>query len=185
MTDVQLSPALVVWGDFGCPWSALISLRVDGMRARGAVEVDWRAVQFRPDLPPEGAPPDEALTAAFDDVLRAASPAERPWLRLPSRRPNTAEPNLRLAGMDPWAQPAARSRLFEASGTTTWTSARLRCWSSSNCPACHRLDAAEPVAGRWQAEWEELGGPSPALRNGDGELCRGGPACLDLLEKLR
>jgi hypothetical protein len=185
MTDVQLSPALVVWGDFGCPWSALIGLRVDGMRARGAVEVDWRAVQFRPDLPPEGAPPDEALTAAFDDVLRAASPAERPWLRLPSRRPNTAEPNLRLAGMDPWAQPAARSRLFEVLWHDDLDIGSPAVLELIQLPGMPPARAAEPVARRWQADWEELGGPNPALRNGDEELYRGGPACLDLLEKLR
>jgi len=185
VTDVQLPPALTIWGDFNCPWCALVSVRTEEPASSGRAEIDWRAVQHRPDLPPEGGPPDEELEAAFDDVMTAATPAERMLLRLPSRVPNTAQPTLRLAGLDRWARASARSRLFEA----LWRD-DLDIGSPTVLDMINLPDGVHPpepggdsraVAQRWQGEWQQLGGRVPLLRAGDGTLHAGGPACVALM----
>lgn len=185
MTDVQLLPALVIWADFACPWSALISARSDSLRERGLVEVDWRAVQLRPDLPPQGTAPEAAWMASFDEAVQAATPGERQHLRAPGRQPNTAEPTRRLAALDPWARPAARSRLFQAlwhDDLDIGSPAVLELIQLPGVPG--DPVQAEATARRWQSEWEALGDRVPALMDGHGQVRLGGPDCLDLLDKL-
>lgn len=189
MTDVQLPPALTIWGDFNSAWCALVSLRAEESASSGRAEIEWRAVQHRPDLPPGGLPPDEGMLDAFDEVIAEATPTERMLLRMPSRMPNTAEPTQRLAGLDRWARASARNRLFEAlwrddldiGSPTVLDLVHLPAAPEATAP----VPAAREVARGWQAEWEALGDQVPLLRAGDGTVHTGGPACVRLVDGLR
>lgn len=59
--------AVIVYGDFNCPYSYLASQRVDALMQLG-VEVDWRAVEHDPGLAVTGTP-SEADRAAWEREL--------------------------------------------------------------------------------------------------------------------
>jgi hypothetical protein len=48
---------IVIYGDFGCPYSYLASLRADALLESGVAEIDWRAVA--PDRGRPGGSRDE------------------------------------------------------------------------------------------------------------------------------
>jgi hypothetical protein len=184
VTDFQLPPQLTIWGDFTSPTSALLSLRVDALRAEGLIDVDWRAVRRR--WPEDEARADEELGAAFDEVVQRASPGELLALRLPRRRFDSEAATIRYAALDRWDRLAVRAKLFEA------------VWSSDldisspvvldmllPAPAVDDLPAAEEIVESWQGEWSQLGdGIVPAARGADGRVVRG-TECLDALGALR
>lgn len=86
---------LVVYGDFNCPYSALASHRIDVLRERGVAEVEFRAVEHSPRIPPDGVAvvDDERaeLTEDVEKVLGLVTPADgRFRLRVPEVLANTA-----------------------------------------------------------------------------------------------
>jgi hypothetical protein len=184
VTDLQLPPQLTIWGDFSSPASALLSLRIDALRAEGLVDADWRAVR-RP-WPDDETRAGEELNAAFEAVVQRATPGELVSLRLP-RRPFDSEPaTIRYAALAHWDRLAVRGKLFDA----VWN-ADLDIASPVvldmllPAPPAEGLERATGVAEGWQAEWRELGkGVVPVARGGDGRLLRGAE-CVDALDTLR
>ena len=67
---------IVIYGDFGCPYSYLASLRADELLESGAAEIDWRAV-----APDRGQPGDSRDEPSRN--LAAVSLYARPGERLP------------------------------------------------------------------------------------------------------
>lgn len=81
---------MIVYGDFSCPYCYLASHRVDALRACG-VEIDWRAVERRAQLPVIGLASGagdrlEAELAEITGLLVAGE--ELPWA-LPAIVPKT------------------------------------------------------------------------------------------------
>lgn len=65
---------IVIYGDFGCPYSYLASLRADALLRSGAAEIDWRAVVPDPGRPGGGRDdPGQDLAA----ISLFAQPGER------------------------------------------------------------------------------------------------------------
>jgi hypothetical protein len=184
VTDVQLPPQLTVWGDFASPWSALLSMRVDAMRAGGLVEVDWRAVRL--PWPMEDDEVGPQFAAAFEEVVQHASPGELVALRLPRRPCDSTAAALRYAALDPWERLTARGKLFEA----VWDSdldisSPVVLDMLVPAPPSDQLPAAEATVAAWQAEWQELGGDIvPLARGADGRVLRGRD-CVAALDVLR
>jgi len=65
---------IVIYGDFGCPYSYLASLRADELLESGAAEIDWRAVAPDPSRP--GGSRDE-LGRDLAAISLFAQPGER------------------------------------------------------------------------------------------------------------
>jgi 2-hydroxychromene-2-carboxylate isomerase len=172
---------LTVYGDFNCPFSALASVRADVLRAAGAYEIDWRAVQHDTAIPIAGEAVDGDTAAALADEVAAIADLSEHDVRLhlvvPSVRSNTAAACAALAAAGDDAD-RLRSRLFAA----VWAEGR----NLSDPADLQRLGAAgreEVTAGRWQHEFEALPQPvTPTLVLPDGSTSRGFGALTRLAE---
>lgn len=84
--------SLVIYADFTCPECYLAARRADVLAAAG-VEVDWRAVEHRPDLSVHGeslsSSEQEALAARFSALGALLLPGESLPHRIPALRPRT------------------------------------------------------------------------------------------------
>ena len=86
---------LVVYGDFNCPFSALASHRIDILHDRAIADVEFRAVEHSPRIPPDGlAVIDKRradLTEEVEQVLGLTTALDGKFrLRVPEVLPNTA-----------------------------------------------------------------------------------------------
>src|SRR5689334_21887025 len=85
---------LTIYGDFNCPFSALASARADVLLDAAAYEIDWRAIQHDPTLPPVGERVAGKLAAALTvevATIRELSARDlRLELTVPPVRSNTA-----------------------------------------------------------------------------------------------
>lgn len=110
--------ALVVYGDFNCPFSALASARAEEVERRGAATVEWRGVEHDTGIPPDGSEVEGdlevMLTAELDQVRGLLRPGETDRLALPRRQVNTAAAIRRYAGTPPAGRAALRHALFAA-----------------------------------------------------------------------
>ena len=71
--------AVIVYGDFNCPYSYVASQRVDVLKQVGNTEVDWRAVEHDPGLPLTGTRAEadrERWGAELAEVAALALPGE-------------------------------------------------------------------------------------------------------------
>ncbi|HLU58070.1 MAG TPA: DsbA family protein [Pseudonocardia sp.] len=87
-----MEPGLIVYGDFGCPYSYLSSRRADALGAAD-VRVDWRAVEHDPQLPVIGRRLDQddhlRIKQELGEVTELLLPGETlPW-EPPTLAPNT------------------------------------------------------------------------------------------------
>jgi hypothetical protein len=85
--------ALIVYGDFNCPYSYLASQRVDTLARLGIAEVEWRAVEHDPGLPLTGCRSDtdaERWAAELAEVASLALPGEEVPGSPPALISNTA-----------------------------------------------------------------------------------------------
>ncbi|HSF26470.1 MAG TPA: DsbA family protein [Actinomycetes bacterium] len=84
--------SVVIYGDFTCPYSYLASRRTDALIEAG-VDVDWHAVERRPDLPVTGVAltPDSraALEAEVAEVTELLRPGEELPLEIHGTIPRT------------------------------------------------------------------------------------------------
>ncbi|MEQ9162440.1 MAG: DsbA family protein, partial [Ilumatobacter fluminis] len=113
-----MSPALVVYGDFNCPYSALASERAARLERDGAAQVDWRCVEHDPSIGPDefpmtGAHHDQYATE-IEHVRALSSDGEADGFRVPSRRLNTRDINHTYASADSVRRAALRQTLFAA-----------------------------------------------------------------------
>ncbi|HEX6452423.1 MAG TPA: hypothetical protein VF060_23555 [Trebonia sp.] len=68
---------IVIYGDFGCPYSYLASIRADTLLRSGAAEIDWRAVA--PDRGrPRGGRDDPGQDLAISLFAQPGEPLPRP-----------------------------------------------------------------------------------------------------------
>lgn len=75
----EAAVAVIVYGDFNCPYSYLASQRVDLLKQLGSTEVDWRAVEHDPGLPLTGTRAEtdrERWNAELAEVAALARPSE-------------------------------------------------------------------------------------------------------------
>jgi hypothetical protein len=186
MTDLQLPPQFTIWGDFACPWSALLSLRVEALRLNGLLEADWRAVRTQAEVRGEATPHD-VLAAVFEEVVQVATPEERLSLRLPSRPPNSRPAIERFAALDHWSRATTRGKLFEA----VWVG-DLDIGSPVVLdmlippPSPEQLESGRVLAEKWQAQFDDMnaGDVVPVMQDESGRLLAG-RAGVDSLEAFR
>jgi len=167
---------LVVYGDFNCPFSALASHRIDVLHDRGIADVEFRAVEHSPRIPPDGlAVVDQRradLTAEVEQVLGLVTPADGKFrLRVPEVLPNTASMCQSYA-----ATPAAalRRELFAA------------VWSDGVAKGVVTPEGTTKQA-EWQATfegWPEGKRIVPSLVLEDGYVSRGLGALKRLADLL-
>jgi DSBA-like thioredoxin domain len=110
--------AVIVYGDFNCPYSYLASQRVDSLARLGIAEVDWRAVEHDPGLPHFGRPADadsERWAAELADVAGRALPGEDVPGSPPAMVSNTAAAVAAYAeAVSDGVQDELRRSLFQA-----------------------------------------------------------------------
>ena len=168
--------SLVVYGDFNCPFSALASHRIDILHDRDIADVEFRAVEHSPRIPPDGlAVVDKRradLTEEVEQVLGLATALDGKFrLRVPEVLPNTATMCQSYA-TTPTA--ALRRELFEA------------VWSDGVATGALTPDGTAKQA-EWQAEyesWPEDKRIVPSLVLDDGYISRGLGALKRLAEML-
>ena len=164
---------LIVYGDFNCPFSALASARVSRLEQLGAIQVDWRAVEHAPDIPPAGIEVTGALVSELQSELeqiRGLLSADEPdRLTLPARQPNTRRATAAFAATPTPDRPSMRDRLFAAYWsegadlTDDTTLARLGATTTDTA-----------TAARWRVEWTALTDPIvPVMVLPDGYVSRG------------
>ena len=163
--------ALIVYGDFNCPYSALASERVDALLAAGH-EIEWRAVQHDTSMPARGVDMDGEAGAEMqreiDEVHALLRPGESFELRKPEVRPNTARAS-RVYAAEP--VPEVRRRWFD------WA------WARSGEPDAIAEDG--DAAARWQREWDATEKKMvPMLVLPDGYISRGLGALKRLADML-
>jgi 2-hydroxychromene-2-carboxylate isomerase len=182
MTDLQMPPQLTVWGDFACPWSALMSARLDTLWRNGVVEVDWRAVRTQAEIHGEGLP-HKTLSATYDEVVQAATPDERLGLRLPSRPPHSLPAIERFAALDHWSRATNRSKLFDAvwAGDLDIGSPIVLDMLLPK-PSPEQEDAGRKLARAWQTQFDELNVDDvvPVMLDESGRLLVGAPSLASL-----
>lgn len=174
---------LVVYGDFNCPYSALASARVDRLLGRGA-QVEWRAVEHDPDIPPAGRSVVGDLAAMLErevaEVTGLLVPDDALVLRVPPVQANTASSIAAFAELSRDEAHRARRRLFAAvweEGRNVGDVAELRALGLE-VPA-----VASPLVEEWRRQW--LGFERrlvPMLLLPDGEVSRGRGALRRLAE---
>ena len=155
--------ALIVYGDFNCPFSALASHRIDLLLAAGTVDVEFRAVEHDPDIPLDGramvGDPRDVLAGEIAQVKGLLTPADGAFdLRIPEALPNTAS-MCRSYATTP--TPELRRELFEA----VWGDA---------VAAGVLSEAGSERQASWQREfdsWDKKVVPSVVLE--DGYVSRG------------
>jgi predicted DsbA family dithiol-disulfide isomerase len=173
--------ALVVYGDFNCPFSALASLRVDLLLAAGSHEVDWRAVQHDSAIPDAGEPvvgeTAADLSSEVDGILELLRGDERLHLVVPPVRPNTAEASAAFA-----AAGRDRNRLRRELFAALWSQGQ----DIGRTEELERVGAVgrdAVTANRWQAEFDALPRPvTPTLVLPDGYVSRGLGALVRLAD---
>jgi hypothetical protein len=164
---------LIVYGDFNCPFSALASARVSRLERLGAVDVDWRAVEHAPDIPPAGIEVTGELASELErelEQIRGLLGADEPdRLTLPARQPNTSLATAAYAGTPTADRPTMRDRLFAAH----WSDgADLSTESTVSRLGATTIDTA--TAARWREEWTALTEPIvPVMVLPDGYVSRG------------
>ena len=197
-----MSPVLVVYGDFNCPFSALASERARRLERQGLARVDWRCVEHDPSIGPDEFPIDGAhhdqYAAEIDRVRALAVDGEADELQVPSRRLNTRDLNHTYASADSRQRAALRQTLFAAYWVHDLDVTDDAVLESiiSDVPATKRSDDHPPgeVASRsdvaeffvrtWMAEWREVGrGTVPVVVADEGSVARGVDA-LELLAEL-
>jgi hypothetical protein len=168
--------SLVVYGDFNCPFSALASHRIDILHDRDIADVEFRAVEHSPRIPPDGlAVIDKRradLTEEVEQVLGLVTAQDGKFrLRVPEVLPNTATMCQSYA-----TTPTAdlRKELFAA------------VWSDGVATGVLTADGTAKQAA-WQAEyesWPEDKRIVPSLVLDDGYISRGLGALKRLAEML-
>lgn len=115
---IVMAGPLVVFGDFNCPYSALASARVDRIVDAGIADVEWRAVEHDPDIPPGGRPVTGELAQAYqrevEEVTGLLLPHEHLDLRVPAVQPNTAAAVTAFAAAAGGRADELRRELFQA-----------------------------------------------------------------------
>lgn len=164
---------LIVYGDFNCPFSALASARVRRLERLGTVQVDWRAVEHAPDIPPEGIEVTGELASELrrelEQIRGLLGAGEPDRLRLPTRQPNTRLATTAYAATPAPDRPAMRDRLFAAH----WIEgADLTDHTTLAQLGATITDTA--TADQWRAEWTALTEPIvPVMVLPDGYVSRG------------
>lgn len=166
------APAVVVYADFNCPFSAAASARASKLEAAGWARIDWHAVEHDPAIPAGGqrliGADAEALDREIEQIRREVGD-EDGLLRRPSRLVNTHAATLAYSAVSP----AARSSVRQAIFTAYWR---------------HDADIADPAvladlgaegmapmaALAWRRAWTSLPRPIvPAMILPDGHASRG------------
>lgn len=166
---------LVVYGDFNCPYSYLASSRVDGLLDRG-VDVEWRAVEHDPTIPPPSRSVDGELADMLDrevaDVSSLLAPEETFRIARPRIQPNTRAATRAFAALDPAAAHDVRRGLFAAlwvNGCDIGAGSVVRDLTGG----AGSTQAASVVA-EWRASWLARTRPVvPMLVLDDGYVSRG------------
>lgn len=177
---------LVIYGDFNCPFSALASRRAEALERAGKAQVDWRAVEHAPEIPPGGekvlgALADE-LDGELDHVRRLLHSGEVLSLRRPAVRSNTAAAVAAYAALDEASRRNVRWELFRRYWEEGQDLADESVLLASGLPEGVRSGG---VAAVWRDEWLGLGPPVvPAMRLPDGDVCPGFDALARLAELL-
>lgn len=182
-------PTLVLYGDVNCPFSAIAGSRAVTLEADGVARVDWRFVEHDPTIGPHETPLTDGQRAAFgaelDRIRDLLAPGEPDRLRVPSRRLNTRDLNLRYAATPIARRAELRSRLFDAYWCDDLdltdeavVDGLIRSLPRLDPPADGSTAPSEEQARRsvlaWQAQWRDLGQPIvPAMVLPDGYVSRG------------
>ena len=160
---------LVVYADFNCPFSALASHRIDVLTERGLAEIEFRAVQHSPRIPPDGlAVVDErrrGMIEEVEEVLGLLTPGDGKFnLRIPEVLPNTATMCQSYA-----TTPTAdlRRELFAS------------VWGEGVAKAALTDDGVARQA-EWQSELEDFGARTVPTVVDDGTVIRGKDALAHL-----
>lgn len=192
-----VSPTIVVYGDFNCPFSALAAERSARLERAGLARVDWRCVEHDPSIGPNeypltGAHHDQ-YAAEIEHVRSLAVDGEADAFRVPSRRLNTRDLNHTYASADTGRRASLRQALFAAywiHDLDVTDDAVLESLiddvppTPSADPGSSRSDVAEFFVRTWSAEWHDIGrGTVPVVLTDDGTVARGLDA-LDLLAGL-
>lgn len=171
--------AIIVYGDFNCPFSALASARVAAVERQGRRRIEWRAVQRSPELPPDGSPYPELIDEVAE-INRLMNAGEQCDLRTSLRRCNTRLACEAYAGIGVEDQPAVREQLFAA----VWQNGV----DLGDAAVIGGLVAAEPDrrrASQWQQAWEMKDRPIvPMMVLADGVVSRGPNALIRLARMI-
>lgn len=167
--------ALVIYGDFSCPFSALAHRRAVRHARRDSVAFEWRAIEHDPDVPVDGVLLDDAARAGFADELAQIrgllADDEADDERIPSHRLNTA----RLSAIHASLPLERRGEFATAVFDAYWREGR----NLNDPDEVERFGATatatgERLAREWQREWEGLERRIvPMMRLPDGTLSRG------------
>jgi DSBA-like thioredoxin domain len=115
--------AIIIYGDFGCPYSYLASLRADQLVRSRAATIDWRAVA-RHRVPAAAGPRPDSGGENRDANLAAVWALARPGERLPRRPTGAVDVAAAVAAyaesVSDGVPDQLRRRLFAA----IWTEAR-------------------------------------------------------------
>jgi predicted DsbA family dithiol-disulfide isomerase len=169
---------LLVYGDFNCPYSALASRRVDELLRIGAAEIEWRAVEHEPELPPEGRPVEgeflKKLRGELDEIAELLRPGEDFAPELPEIYPNTRDVSQVFSTWEDEAAHFYRRQAFDA----LWLGGRNI--SDVSVLGETGVGQREPLADAWQRKWEDIERRIVPLLVIDDEIVRG----KDVLERL-
>lgn len=172
---------LIIYGDFNCPFSALASARADVLLTAGTYEIEWRAIQHDPSIPPGGEPVlgelAAALAAEVATIFELTKQDAGFHLAVPPVRSNTAIASEAFAAARSDAD-ELRRQLFAA----VWTEGR----NLGDLSELDRLGAGARnvvLARKWQDAFEALPRPiTPTLVLADGYVSRGLGALTRLIE---
>lgn len=190
-------PAVVLYGDFNCPFSALAAARADRLERAGRLHVDWRCAEHDPSIGPYETPltPEQhaAFAAELEQVAGLLTDGEQFPARVPSRRLNTRDLNLTYAAAPMAMRPGLRAEIFAAywfhdvdltddlavAGIVASVAKRVgdddagATESTPPTTAASRSTPRQTVAA-WQAEWLALPRPIvPVMVLPDGSVSRG------------
>lgn len=179
---VSQRPKLIIYGDFNCPFCALASTRVSYLERLGLAEVDWRAVEHAPNIPPDGqeiiGDLRDEIQREIDQIRSLLSEGETDPLTLPSRQPNTNRATAAYASASVVVRPKLRERLFNA----YW----MHDADLADSETLMRLGAThqnETAAAQWRNEWLALPNPLvPIMVLPDGYISRGLGALARLVQ---
>ncbi|MGH9244728.1 MAG: DsbA family protein [Acidimicrobiales bacterium] len=163
---------LTIYGDFNCPFSALASVRADGLLAAGAHQIDWRAIQHDTAIPAAGESVvgDTAAGLAIEvaTILDLSERDVRLHLVVPPVRSNTGAASAAFAAARDDADPLRR-RLFAA----VWAEGR-NLGVRAELDRLGATDRDSVTARRWQDEFDALPQSiTPTLVLPDGYISRG------------
>lgn len=152
-----MTPHLVIYGDFNCPYSCLASYRADRLVAAGAAEIEWRAVEHDPSIsvPSNAAVGD--LGAMLDrevaEVRSLLQPGEVFPIERPTVQPNTARAVAAYAA----AGVTDRNRLRHSLFAALW----FEGLDTGDLDVLQRLgaeptEAVSPLVSTWRGAWLHL-----------------------------